>query len=141
MDIVTNIEQSKRLVACGLEPKTADVYRVFDPYTKAKYSELKRIMDDSFDANFDLPAWSFVTLWEMMPTHIPSNVLEHKNWIDSKELTSDALMYSDSMIDGRGGMFYHIQVKFYYEKGHLMDAAVSMMEWLAQRKLIKTKTL
>ena len=84
MDIVTNIEQSKRLVACGLE---------------------------------------------------------HKNWIDSKELTSDALMYSDSMIDGRGGMFYHIQVKFYYEKGHLMDAAVSMIEWLAQRKLIKTKAL
>lgn len=68
--ISTTSEQSKRLLALGLKPETADCYIECTPsgkdftYIRQPYNE------DIFKRNNIIPSWSLARLLEMMPQYI-----------------------------------------------------------------------
>lgn len=76
--IATNPDQSKRLLACGVDPNTADMYlsiNLNDGENYGKYSihilgEDMRTIDEIMQARDLSPAWSLSALLEVMPKHL-----------------------------------------------------------------------
>lgn len=70
--IATSIEQSKKLVALGVDPSTADMYWDFDEMQKF---HCLNIFEEGFNKHSyllgeNLPAWSVEVLMDMLPDKI-----------------------------------------------------------------------
>lgn len=71
--IATTIEQSRRLLSCGVDPKTADMYWCSflqcEPFLALgeipRDNETGNVLDDK-----DVPAWSLSTLLALLPNLI-----------------------------------------------------------------------
>lgn len=76
--IATDPEQSRRLIACGVDPDSADMYlsiNLNDGENYGKYSihilgEDMRTIDEIMQARDLSPAWSLSALLELLPKHL-----------------------------------------------------------------------
>lgn len=71
MMIATTIEQSKRLISAGLDPKGADMfyalfYLPFGDETEPYEIRLIITTDKCCPCKGDIPAWSLSALWQMV---------------------------------------------------------------------------
>ena len=73
MNIATTSEQSARLMACGVDPDTADMFYqpalTLSGKRKGEIYLLMRGPDMEFEKN-DTPAWSLSALIEILPKHL-----------------------------------------------------------------------
>lgn len=121
----TNREQSERLIAIGIKPKTADMYWSYDgnPYL---ITYTLKVVDKLVPATLkedDIPAWSLSRLIEMLPCEIPDpkpgypshhpELIKHKSGynLSIRRYTADCLVGT------------HIE-------NNPIECCVSMIEWL-----------
>ena len=132
--IATSIEQSKKLLELGLDPRTADM-----SYTNYKFQTDNNgnLISDScepvgglavgnmFD---DYPAWSLSALLELMPQRIYLNGAAHQFQLDRNWDKVTWQCAYDAM-------------NSYIEQKDLspLDAAYSMVVWLIEQGYIKTE--
>lgn len=132
--ICTSYEQSKSLLALGLDPNTADMK--YDP----RWDIPVIISEDDYDnhlnydpefENTDIPAWSLNTLWGLMPNddyHITLIYKTNRGWCSE---------YQEEPKSEAEGMHYEYPESLYSVYADTpLDAAFEMMCWLLDsRKL------
>lgn len=103
--IATTKEQSARLIACGVDPKTADMCLINGMPTLEPYYEAKSPIDDYIHDYELTPAWSLSNLLSFLPTPIFTenrkqfvmSVKRHNDvWFISYENVHETLFQSHS---------------------------------------------
>lgn len=74
-NVVTTIEQSRKLIELGLDPESADMTYLL--FSDGKYSIKVEIGERQKGESF-LPAWSLSALLEVMPITITKDGMEYK---------------------------------------------------------------
>ena len=78
-NISTTPEQSKRLLALGVKPETADMHYTSIPTLKADTLQVSAsiFLDLGAPGDGDVPSWSLSRLLEMMPKVITTDIAEY----------------------------------------------------------------
>ena len=139
--IATTIEQSKRLLELGLDPKTADmIWR----YVTSGCYRLEVLHKELFEGTNekDIPAWSLTALLEVMPITITKDGMEHKLKVFPSGLFSThsdtskwTLQYCGRDYSYRSRDKYPILVAV--TQHDLIDASYEMVCWLLENNFIK----
>lgn len=115
--IATTIEQSKKLLKLGVNPKTADMYHWWEgnPYFFPYTLKLQDCVTPYELREEDVPAWSLSRLLEMMP-----------RYIDEKE---EVLLMIEPPIVSYYDTKYRGQHHF-TTSPNIFDNCVAMIDWL-----------
>ncbi len=137
--IATDQNQSRRLIACGVDPKTADMcyiggHLITTPYEGmlAQWIGDSAMKGEERNAeDFDLtPAYSLSRLLELVPTSIEyrddHNVSNYFN-LDKDETADGSIVYSASYYSEI--IEYHL---FIIEASDPIEAIVQAIEWLTK---------
>lgn len=122
----TTLEQSKKLLELGLDPKTADMYYAhFIRMGSDTYDETEPLIGE-FDYPYEFPCWSLGVLIDLMPHEIKEDgdtyrlLITHKLAQYPRLTTLWPSLYNS-----------HADSTF--------EAAYNMMVWLLENKYIKTE--
>ena len=129
--ICTSIEQSKKLISLGLDPSTADMY--YEPIdgNPIRFAVIPNV---GKYGKWDMPAWSFTALLELMPPYL----FELERGIDLniyRNINSKGWHVSympNNTIDMQKDKFRQIT-----NGNSPIDAAFEMIVWLIEQKHIK----
>ena len=129
----TSIEQSKKLIEAGLDPNTADMYYVFDPFIQ----DINGLNIGKPEEPQDVPCWSLGALIDLMPdcieTKRPKNI-----WFPSILPASNGVCYEG--MDGNENKITFLKI---FSTGTdnnnntMLDNIVKMVLWLLENNYIK----
>lgn len=131
--ISTSAEQSKRLLALGIDPLTADMSLCAeeDGTMQPSLCAYNSYHEQDRQSGNALPSWSLSRLLEMMP-----KAIEQMNRPNA-----------DLDINGDGMYWFVTYEEFGYDvvhqemKGDLFDAVIGMISWLIQNNFFNKKYL
>lgn len=133
--ICTSIEQSKKLLELGLDPKTADMFW----RDWRRETELITIpCAGCGNEKEDLPAWSLTAIISMMPEVIKR---EDKRKATMAYTPSYSRVISPHSVyySGDNGAMDNVFADYNNGKNDLVDACCNMLGWLIKQGYIETK--
>ena len=125
----TTLEQSKKLLELGLNPKTADMFYCYGMDVTATWDYDKEPTINGEELHMDvcdIPCWSLGALLNAMPVHIIID--EVYSW----NITSG---YDGVIIDYENAS--HDDILKVTAGKNLVEAAINMITWLLENKYIK----
>ena len=127
--ISTSIDQSRRLLACGVDTKTADLVWL---QAQPPFLTLNRGCNRATPEVGDVPAWSLSAAITLLPTNI--SIGKDKWWLDIAPLDSGR----------QWGIGYYSMdkpraIKGLTHKADLMECTVEEIEWLTANNYPLTK--
>ena len=132
MNNYTTIEQSKKLIELGLDPKTADMYyeqeigRKTDmPYYAVKVGKSLAIEQNlfSFRNGYEIPCWSLGALIDLMPL----NILDKENVLQPRQIV--------------GNDVYYDNICYFNNIYGLFNNVVECILWLLKNEYIEKRTI
>lgn len=133
-NVVTTIEQSRKLIELGLDPESADMTYLL--FSDGKYSikvEIgKRQKGESF-----LPAWSLSALLEVMPKVIVHDMNKHVLCLKYAEGVAPFIYYVVESGRNKGKLIRFDNGRCVPDAYDALDAAYKMVCWLLEQGLIK----
>lgn len=132
--VCTSIEQSKRLLALGLKPETADMKHFFDD--RNDYSFFHRWEcfpyewgEESLVDSENIPAWSLHRLIELLPENIHLDDYDDTHYYLTIDPTK--VIYKNS----------HRLWIYQCDEGDLYDSLISTIEWTIRHNYFKKEYL
>lgn len=131
-NIATSKEQSKRILECGIDPKSADLS--LDPETDYLY--LMR-WSERCHSKVEIPAWSLSSLLEMIPQRIMMpHCLTPCDFILHHHPCMWSAMYHDGKTSG-DSEDYMLQCGSVQTADDPIEVCVKMIEWLQKNLQFK----
>lgn len=136
----TSLEQSKKLVAAGLDPDTADMYYFKDQlsliYENVNYKNIFDLFSDDGMSNNLTPCWSLGALIELMPPYlfgfdrgIDLNIYRNMNGVGWH-----VSYLPNNIIDMKVDDFRQIT-----NGNNAIDSAVEMIIWLLDQNYLNKR--
>lgn len=127
--ISTNISQSKRLLSCGVDPKTADMV-----WLKAEppFLSLNRGCNRAIPEVGDVPAWSLSALCSLIPSKVTAPHANTPCYFRLYHMPHKwRAMYHDGKESGDAEDYYW-QCASEQDGTDLIEACVKTIEWLTE---------
>lgn len=129
--ICTSVEQSHRLLSCGVDPKTADMcWEDYPGDTK----QLSAISGNPFTIE-GVPAWSLSALISLLPMSIGKDNGYYPLQLQAYPHEEDCYKWCLAYYDEKQEVSRH-----YTEAPTPIEACVRMIEWLSEHKYEPNKT-
>lgn len=119
IQIATTPEQSARLIACGVDPKSADMVNIDGDKPNVRYSYT------DMTAPNNEPAWSLSALLALLPKEICNNCDDPYYFSLAKEMAS-----SDDYRAAYKPCWFEGEDLIYKRSLSPIEACVQMIEWL-----------
>ena len=127
MNNYTTIEQSKKLIELGLDPKTADMYyeQEIGRKTDVKVGKSLAIEQNlfSFRNGYEIPCWSLGALIDLMPL----NILDKENVLQPRQIV--------------GNDVYYDNICYFNNIYGLFNNVVECILWLLKNEYIEKRTI
>jgi hypothetical protein len=122
--IATNIDQSRKLIELGLDPKTADCRHVFCCTVQKEDIYQLELGEPNADEE-TVPAWSLTTLLELMPAEEGDRPIIEKirpgeytcKYLDTEEKAVFIRKFGDIPVDAAYNMMCHLLEKGFIKPG------------------------
>lgn len=147
--IATTIEQSRRLLACGVDPKTADisVRTIKEPYGEDMAWLIPKLLTLPYDEARTIygedeitPAWSLSALCSLIPSKVTA---PHANTLCYFRLYHKPdkwmAMYHDGKESGDAEDYYW-QYASQQDGEDPIEVCVAIIEWLLKKNISLNKT-
>lgn len=133
-NVVTTIEQSRKLIELGLDPESADMTYLL--FSDGKYSIKVEIGERQKGESF-LPAWSLSALLEVMPKVIVHDMNKHVLCLKYAEGVAPFIYYVVESGRNKGKLIRFDNGRCVPDAYDALDAACKMVCWLLEQGLIK----
>ncbi len=134
-NIATNPEQSRRLIACGVDPKTADMYWHEDLTDIRLHALSFEWKENLRNFNFS-PAWSTSRLLELLPEYVDEYWLTIQKIYENGRKYTYALGYLRCKYQDKenpdGRKVYSDNYLFSCASETIIEACVKAIEWLTK---------